>query len=241
MFGQFLELSVVASPLAPAFEFYGALGFRPLVSGDLLASPYVALFDGNIVIGLHDRDAPASQLTFVRPQLRDYVRAIRRLDIELDYLHLADDEFHRLGFSCPDGHAVGMVEARTCAPGVWDASNVPACGRFLEYSLPVDSLDAARTFWSRLGFEVAAAGESEHRWARLQGHGLTLGLHEARFRPGLTFRCEQLDARLEYLRAKGLELKAGSVLSPDKRSSATLAAPEGSMLYLLDAGMEEPG
>lgn len=239
MIGQFLEFSLIASPLARAFDFYSALGFRPLPAGDQLPNPYVALFDGDIVIGLHDRDGPPTpQLTFVRPQLRDYVRAIRRVDIDIDDRHLADDEFNRLAFSSPDGQAIELIEARTCSPGVWDPSNVSACGTFLEYSLPVDTTGPAQAFWSRLGFEVIAEGEARTRWTRLKGRGLAIGLHEGHFRPGLTFRCEHLEARLEYLRAKGLEPTAGNPLSADKRHSATLAAPEGTMLYLLDAGTQ---
>lgn len=241
MLGRFLEFSLTASPLATAFDFYTALGFRPLPGGDLLAEPYVALFDGEIVIGLHDRDGPSPRLTFVRPGLRDYARAFRRLDIEIDDLHLAEDEFHRLGFSCSDGQAVELVEARTCAPGAREATSVSACGTFLEYSLPVDSIERARAFWANLGLEVAASGQWQHRWARLEGRGLTLGLHEGRFRAGLTFRCEQLEARFQYLRAKGLAPKAGSAISADARHSATLTAPEGTTLYLLDAATEERG
>jgi hypothetical protein len=239
MLGQFLEFSLVASPLAPAFDFYTSLGFKPLPGGDLLKEPYVALFDGSIVLGLHDREAPAPQLTFVRPGLRDYVRAIRRVGIELDDLHVADDEFHRLAFSCPDGQSVGLIEARTCAPGARESSNVSGAGSFLEYSLAVDSVAAAQAFWTGLGFEVVATGESPHRWARLAGRGLVIGLHEGRFRPGLTFRGEHLEARLEYLRAKGLEPKSGSAVSTDQRRSATLVAPEGTVLYLLDAALQE--
>ncbi len=238
MVGQFLELSVVASPLAASFEFYTALGFKSLAVGDLLSTPYVALCDGKVVIGLHDREQPAPQLTFVRPQLRDYSRAIRRLGIEPDHQHFADDEFHRLGFFCPDGQAIGMIEARTCAPAVWDSGNVSGCGQFSEYSLAVDSLDAAATFWTRLGFAVAATSEGPRRSARLEGHGLTLGLHEGRFRPGLTFRCDQLEARIEYLRAKGLEPKPGNPLTGQTHRSATLVAPEGTSLYLLDSAGE---
>jgi hypothetical protein len=239
MLGQFLEFSLVASPLAPAFEFYTSLGFEPLLGGDLLKEPYVPLFDGSVVIGLHDREGPAPQLTFVRPGLRDYARAIRRVGIEFDYLNLANDEFHRLGFSCPDGQSVGLIEARTCAPGALDASHVSGSGSFLEYSLAVDSIAAAQTFWTALGFEVVATGEWQHRWVRLAGRGLVLGLHEGRFRPGLTFRGEHLDARLEYLRAKGLGPKSGSAVSTDQRRSATLVAPEGTVLYLLDAALQD--
>jgi hypothetical protein len=241
MLGQFLEFSLTASPLAPAFDFYCALGFQSLPAGDLLGDRYVALSNGRIAVGLHDREDATPRLTFVRPQLRDYARAIRRLGIELDYAHLADDEFHRLGFTDPDGHSVGMIEARTFGPGASDAHSVSVCGEFLEYSLPVTSVEVSGTFWSALGFEAVASGESPHPWVRIAGRGLVLGLHEARFAPGLSFRCDQLEARLEYLRAKSLAPKSGNPLGTSKRGSATLVAPEGTVLYLLDPAAETQG
>jgi probable F420-dependent oxidoreductase len=77
MVGQFLELSIAAQPLAASFEFYRALGFASLPVSDSLPHPYLALFDGTVTIGLHEREQDGAFLTFVRPQLRDYVRAVK--------------------------------------------------------------------------------------------------------------------------------------------------------------------
>src|SRR5262245_54607986 len=88
MLGQFLEFSFSARPLAGAFEFYRALGFQTIPVGDQLTEPYVALFDGNVAVGLHDREQAGPLLTFVRPQLREYARAIRRVGVELEREHL---------------------------------------------------------------------------------------------------------------------------------------------------------
>ena len=60
MLGQFLEFSFAARPLAAAFEFYRSLGFTPIPVGDQLRDPYVALFDGDVAVGLHDRDQPSA-------------------------------------------------------------------------------------------------------------------------------------------------------------------------------------
>jgi len=74
MLGQFLEFSFAAQPLAKAFEVYRSLGYRPIDVGDQLRDPYVALSDGTVTVGLHEREQPGPRLTFVRPRLRDYVR-----------------------------------------------------------------------------------------------------------------------------------------------------------------------
>ena len=196
MVGQFLELSIAAQPLAASFEFYRALGFTSLPVSDSLPHPYLVLFDGSVTIGLHEREQDSASLTFVRPQLRDYVRALRRLDIDLAYAHLADNEFNHVGFADPTGQLIALLEARTFPPGDWNRQNVSACGEFIEYSVPTASLPASLEFWRSLGFEPTGSGTAPHPWQQLTGHGLTIGLHETHFRPGLSFRSPHLDARL---------------------------------------------
>ena len=252
MLGQFLEVSVAARPLSAAFEFYRALGFQALPVGDALREPYVALFDGDVAIGLHEHERETAMdggnaanagrnlrqtapvLTFVRPRLREYVRAIRKLGIELAESRLTDDEFNRIAFSDPNGQPLELLEARTFPPGEWNARNVSACGEFLEYSLATDSLERSRAFWEAVALAVVAAGDSPHAWLRLAGRGLVLGLHEASFRAGLSFRSPELAARVEYLEAKGLRVTPGGPLARQPQRSATLRAPDGLAIYLVE-------
>jgi catechol 2,3-dioxygenase-like lactoylglutathione lyase family enzyme len=236
MLGHFLKYSVAARPLAGSFEFYRSLGFTSIPVSDNLPDPYVVLFDGAVAVGLHDREQSGSRLTFARPDLRAYVRGLRRLHIALDYEHLGDGEFNRVGFTDPAGQAIELVEARTFPPGEWDAHNVAACGEFIELTLPAETLAVSSPFWVSLGFALTAEGEAPHAWQRLQGHGVTIGLHETRCRPGLSFRCPDLTARSEYLRAKGLHPRGGSPIADRGQHSATLTAPEGTVLYLFESG-----
>jgi predicted enzyme related to lactoylglutathione lyase len=235
MLGQFLEFSLSAEPLARAFDFYRSLGFQPVTVGDQLEHAYVALSDGGVAIGLHARPQDGPLLTFVRPQLRDYARALRRVGIELEQAALADDEFNQLQFADPSGQRIALLEARTFAPGEWNSHNVRACGEFLEYSIPTHSLERSRAFWETFGFAPVAQGDTPQPWLRLAGRGLAIGLHHAGFRPGLTFSSEQLDARLEYLRAQGVDAKAGAPVVERGREAATLASPGGGSIYLVEA------
>jgi catechol 2,3-dioxygenase-like lactoylglutathione lyase family enzyme len=235
MLGQFLELSLAAEPLADSFEFYRSLGFQPVEVGDQLKDPYVALSDGGVAIGLHARAQSGPLLTFVRPRLRDYARALRRIGVELEHAALADDEFNQVLFSDPNGQQIALLEARTFAPGDWNRHNVRACGEFLEYSVPTHSLERSRSFWEALGLAPVASGDAPHPWLRLAGRGLVLGLHEAGLGPGLSFRAAGLDARLEYLRAQRVEVHAGSPLAEPGRASATLRCPGGGSIYLIEA------
>lgn len=235
MLGQFLEFSLAADSLADAFEFYCALGFQPVTVGDQLEDPYVALHDGGVAIGLHARAQSGPRLTFVRPQLRDYVRGLRRIGVELEHAALADDEFNHVVFSDPNGQQVALLEARTFTPGEWNRQNVRACGEFLEYSVPTHSIERSRAFWETLGLAPVATGPAPHPWLRLAGRGLVLGLHEAGFKPGLSFQAVELDARLEYLRARRVDARAGSPIAEHGRESATLPCPGGGSIYLVEA------
>jgi len=238
MLGQFLEYSVAARPLAASFEFFRGLGFSSIPVGDTLPDPYVAFFDGAITVGLHDRPQAASQLTFVRPSLRDYVRPLRRLGVEMTDEHLRDSEFNSISFNDPGGQEIVLLEARTFPPGEWDSHNVAACGEFFELSLPASDLKTSSRFWQSLGFATLASGDTPHRWQRLTGRGITLGLHETHFAPGLSFRCESLQGRIEYLRAKGVVTRAGTPHADRAQPSATIVAPEGTQLYLYEKGSQ---
>jgi catechol 2,3-dioxygenase-like lactoylglutathione lyase family enzyme len=236
MLGQFLEYSVAARPLAASYEFFESLGFASIPVGDTLPHPYLVFFDGSVAVGLHDRDQAGPRLTFVRPGLRDYVRPLRRLGIEVTDAHLRDNEFNSIGFLDPCGVEAVLIEARTFPPGRRDMHSVAICGEFFEVTVPAADLDASSRFWRGVGLSAVASGEAPHRWERLAGHGLTLGLHETHCVPGLSFRCRDLQARLEYLRAKGLAAREGSPLADRAQPSATLSGPGGTQLYLFEKG-----
>ncbi len=109
---------------------------------------------------------------------------------------------------------------------------------FLEYSLPTSSLAESVEFWGALGFAPTAAGNAPHPWQRMSGHGLTIGVHEAHFRPGPSFRSPHLEARLGYLHAKGIAARAGCPIADHDQASATLTAPEGTVMYLFEGGTQ---
>lgn len=239
MLGQLLEFSFTAHPIAAAMHFYRALGFEELPTGDILPSPYGVVWDGNIAIGLHDREFDSPALCFVRPALELHLRGLKRLGIELELAELADDQFNQAHFRDPDGHLIVLLEARTFSPGTWDTTNVSACGRFLEYSIAVRSLEVASSFWKSLGLEQVATGDAPHAWERLQGSGIVLGLHEtASFEAALCFQATGLSARSAFLEAKGLRLTRPGTPAMQGTRSALLRAPDGPPLCLIETSVE---
>ena len=237
MLGRFLEFTVAARPLAASLEFFESLGFQSIPVNDSLPNPYIVCFDGAIAIGLHDRAQTGPRLTFVRPGLRDYTRLLRRAGAAITHEQLRDNEFNSIGFCDPSGQEIALLEARTFPPAEWDARKVAVCGEFIEVALPAPNLDESSRFWQALGLTLEASGDSPHRWRRLVGNGLTLGLHETNSGPGLCFRCEGLQARLDYLRAKGMPPRLGTPLSDVAQRSATLTSPDGTALYLFEKGV----
>lgn len=235
MLGQLLEIALAAEPVAAALEFYRGLGFRDVPVGDIVTTPYAVVTQPGLALALHGRELAGPAPTFVRPELREHLRALKHLGIELDWSTLADDEFHSAAFLDPNGLSVMLIEARTFSPAPSEGALTSVCGDWLELSVATHSCEESASFWSLLGLERVAAGDAPHPWLRMRGHGLTIGFHEkSRFAPGLSFVCDQLAARLEYLEAKGYAADTGAPLSERRKQSATLTGPEGTPLYLLE-------
>jgi catechol 2,3-dioxygenase-like lactoylglutathione lyase family enzyme len=233
---KFLELKITTDAIVEALGELTDLGFTAVAVNDVYPHPYAVVSDGQTYIGLHEREPGPARLCFIRPELASYVRALRRQRIALEYSHLADDEFHELGFRDPSGQAVTLVEARTFSRGEGSAPGRSVCGRFVEYSLGTNDLQASAAFWSRLGFETIAAGDSPQPWTRLSGCGAIIGLHEAPgLRLGLCFAAEQLDARLEFLRAKGFDARAGAPVAARNQPAGTVFLRNQLQIFLLDA------
>ena len=228
MVGQFLELSIAAQPLAASFEFYRALGFASVPVSDSLPHPYLVLFDGTVAIGLHEREQDGASLTFVRPRLRDYVRALRRLDIDLTYAHLADNEFNRVGFADPTGQPIALLEARTFPPGDWNRQNVSACGEFLEYSVPTTSLPASLEFWRSLGFEPKGNGSGAASMAAAHG----TRSHDRPARDALSARpLVPITASRRAARVSRREGHRSPGRQPDRRQGTGLGNADGARGY----------
>jgi catechol 2,3-dioxygenase-like lactoylglutathione lyase family enzyme len=232
MLGRFLELGVRTAEIGESYEFYQTLGFRNVPTGDIRTHAYAVVDAGDFCIGLHALDPDDAKLVFVRSKLENYARALRRLNICFEYSRLSKDEFNELGFSDPEGVRVELVEAQTFSQGERGEDQRATCGRFLEYSTTTRALDDSVAFWSALGFEAIASGEEPHRWRRMSGAGLVIGLHEsAWFESGPSFHAQDIDARLEFLAAKGVEILDRPRDTGASGARAKLVAPDGLPLY----------
>ena len=234
MLGSFLEIGIGARDIGTTYDELQSLGFAPVTPGDMRGNGYAVVSDGDIYFGLYDGDKDTATLTFVRPQLTSYVRALRRREIEIEFATLGDQDFHELGFSDPDGHRIALVEARTFSPIVADQNAASTCGNFLEFSIAVRALAASKAFWLGLGCDIVADGDEPHPWCRVAGAGLAIGLHEtAAFEAGPCFEATQLDARIEFLRAKGFAVEHRAPQRLGGQRCATISTGATTPFYLV--------
>ena len=232
MLGRFLELSVRAPDLLASLSFYKSLGFTELTSGDVWPHRYAVVSDGEICIGLHDRELEAPALTFVHAELARHSRSMADHGIRFSWLRLDEDVFNELGFTDPDGHLLMMLEARTFSPAV-DELPSSLCGRLLEVSLPVRDAVHAGRFWAPLAPALKDLREEPGTHMRLMADALPLGLSEsaALTGPAPCFRCEDREALDEAVERHGIARRA----HPGYEGAAeVLVAPEGTRLYVFD-------
>lgn len=232
MLGRFLEFTVATPDILESLNFYKQLGFRELEGRDVWPHKYIAVSDGELCIGLHEREFPGPALTFVHQEVAKEARSMTDHGYDFEYLNISEDTFNELGFLDRDGHLVTLIEARTFSlPD--DSQNSSLCGRWFEITLPVkDTLRAGR-FWAPLAPELLRMREEPTTHMRFNAADMSLGLSEsiALDGPSLCFRCDNREAVWIALAKNGFTHKEypgfeGAFMS--------ITAPEGTSLYLFD-------
>jgi catechol 2,3-dioxygenase-like lactoylglutathione lyase family enzyme len=230
--GHFLEVSLRTPDILESLDFYRSLGFTELQTGDIYPHKYAVVSDGALCLGLHETEFTAPAITYVCQGLAGRVRRMLDGGFDFQFMHLDDDEFHRLGLHEPSGHTVTMVEARTFqAPD--PEQNDSACGAWYELSLPVrDAISAAR-FWASVAPRLMRLREEPTAHLRFDAGDVPVGLSEsiALAGPSLCFKCcdrPALDAAIER---RGLSC----TFTPGYEGARLgLATPEGLTLYIFD-------
>ncbi len=232
MLGRFLEFSLQTPDIAASLGFYKLLGFTELQSGDVWTHKYAVISDGDINIGLHDRELDSPALTFVHQELAKQARSMADHGFDFRFLQVDEDEFNELGFVDCDNHLVTMIEARTFS-GPNEGMDGSLCGQWLEIVLPVkDTLRAGR-FWAPLAPEILRMREEPTTHMRFNAGGLSLSLSEsiALTGPSLCFRCNDKEAVWIALAKHGF---THHEFPGFEGAFMSVQAPEGTTLYLFD-------
>lgn len=232
MLGQFLEFSVRTPDIADSLHFYKMLGFREVSSGDLWTHRYAVVSDGELCIGLHDRDIDGPALTFVRQELAKEARSMSDRGFEFSFLQIDEDAFNEVHFVDADNHLITMIEARTFSPPD-ERMEYSICGRWFEVALPVkDTLRSGR-YWAPLAPELLRIREEPTTHMRFNAAGLPLGLSEsiALSKPSLCFRCDDKEAVWIALAKNGFTYQE---FPGFEGAFMSIQSPEGTTLFLFD-------
>lgn len=237
MLGSFLEISVHSPDVLASIQFYEKLGFAQVPTNDAWTHPYGVVTDGRCFIGIHAYSFPGPSLTFVAPELRRRVEELESAGADFEFLKLADDQFHELGFFAPDEQIVTLLEARTFSPPDPHSVSESLLGYFAEYRIPVEDRETALAQWLRFGLIENEPADAVHDSVSACCTGLNIGLTESRRvkRPTLVFHVANLREQLALLEQRGII--AHDVHEPRKPAeplAATLLAPDSTPLLLIE-------
>ena len=230
--GQFLEFSVPTRDVLESLHFYKTLGFTELETGDVWSHRYAVVSDGELHIGLHDRDFAAPAITFVQPDLARHARSMADHGFEFSYLQLDEDVFNELGFADRDGHMVSMVEARTF--NVSDESQQDShCGSWFELTLPARNTLGAAQFWAPIAPQLLEMREEPTTHMRFAANGAPLGLSEsiAVKAPSLCFKCSDRHGLMGLLEQNDLDFEK---FPGFEGAFVAIRAPEGTTLFAFE-------
>ena len=230
--GQFLEFGVAAPDILESLHFYKTLGFTELETADVFPHKYAVVSDGELSIGLHEREFDSPAVTFVQQDLAKHARSMTDHGYDFRYLRLDEDVFNELGFRDRDSHAVAMVEARTFHMSE-EAENDSACGSWFELSLPVKDTVRAAQFWAPIAPTLLEMREEPTIHMRFDATGVALGLSEsiALNGPSLCFRNPDRKGLMALLQQRGFAFEKYPGF---EGAYVAITAPEGTTLYVFE-------
>ena len=230
--GRFLEFAVRTPEILDSLHFYKNLGFAELEIGDMYSHKYAVVSDGELHIGLHDREFDAPSITFVQPDLAKHARSMADHGFNFKFMQLGEDAFNQIGFPDRDGHMVTMVEARTFNASE-DAENDSSCGSWFELTLPVREALRAAQAWAPIAPTLLEMREDPTTHMRFEADGLPLGLSEsiALKGPSLCFKCPDRHGLMGLLEQRGMEFEK---FPGFEGAFVAIRAPEGTILYAFE-------
>lgn len=230
--GRFLEFSVRTHDILESLQFYRTLGFVELDIGDVYTHKYAVISDGELNIGLHDREFDAPAITFIQHELAKHAPSMVDHGFDFNFMRLDEDVFNELRFADRDGHMITMLEARTFHSSE-EAENNSMLGDWFELTLPVrDALHAAQ-FWAPIAPALLEMREEPTTHMRFDAQGMPLGLSEsiAVTAPSLCFKTTDKSALLDFLEDQSVPFKK---FPGYEGAFAAIQSPEGTTLYVFE-------
>jgi hypothetical protein len=215
-----------------SLRFYKLLGFTELEIGEVWSHKYAVVSDGELNIGLHERDFDAPSITFVHQDIARHARSMADHGFEFSLMRLDEDVFNELGFPDRDGHMITMLEARTF--NLSEAAEIDSeCGTWFELTLPVrDALRAAQ-LWAPIAPTLLEMREEPTIHMRFEADGAPLGLSEsiAVEAPSLCFKCPDRHGLMGLLEQHGMSFEK---FPGFEGAFVAIHAPEGTTLFVFE-------
>jgi hypothetical protein len=230
--GRFLEFSVRTPDILESLFFYKTLGFVELPIGDMWTHKYAVVSDGELTIGLHDRDFDAPAVTFVQQDLAKHARSMTDHGFEFSYMQLDEDAFNELRFADRDGHTITMLEARTFHHSEEPQSD-SRCGRWFELTLPARDVLHAAKFWAPIAPNLLEVREEPTTHMRFNADGVPLGLSEsiALTGPSLCFKSPDRHGLMGLLEQNDMKFDK---FPGFEGAFVAIHAPEGTTLFAFE-------
>lgn len=230
--GRFLEVSVQTDDILESLNFYKTLGFTELEIGDMWSHRYAVVSDGELNIGLHERDQASPAAAFVHPDLAKYALSMTDHGFEFDFMRLDEDVFNELGFTDRDGHMITLLEARTFNVSE-EAEQDSHCGSWFELSMPVRDAVHAAQFWAPIAPNLLEIREEPTTHMRFSADGVPIGLSEsiALTGPSLCFKCPDRHGLMGILEQHGIRCQKYPGF---EGAFVAIKAPEGTVLYAFE-------
>lgn len=227
--GRFLEFSVRTPDILESLHFYKTLGFVELEIGDMWSHKYAVVSDGDLNIGLHDRDFNAPAITFVQQDIAKHARSMADHGFNFSFMQLDEDAFNELRFADRDGHMITMLEARTFHLSE-DADSNSACGRWFELTLPVKEALRSAQFWAPIAPTLLEIREEPTTHMRFEAEGVPLGLSEsiAVKAPSLCFKCPDQHGLMTLVEQQEMSYEK---FPGFEGAFVAITAPEGTTLF----------
>ncbi len=230
--GRFLEFSVRTPDILESLHFYRTLGFTELEIGEVWSHKYAVVSDGELSIGLHDREFDAPAMTFVQQDIARHARSMTDHGFNFSFMQLDEDAFNELRFPDRDGHMVTMLEARTFNPSE-EAEKDSICGSWFELTLPVKDALRSAQFWAPIAPSLLEMREEPTTHMRFAADGVPLGLSEsiAVIAPSPCFKCADRHGLMGHLEQQQIPFEK---FPGFEGAFVAIKAPEGTTLFAFE-------
>jgi catechol 2,3-dioxygenase-like lactoylglutathione lyase family enzyme len=197
--GSNFHITIGVDNLAECRAYYEELGFRR-IDGHTEPYPWVQLYDGQLIIALHQDGHLYHGLTYFGAELAERVAGLEKVKIEFRIKNEHDNQLVQAIFVAQNDIPISLVNFPSTPPA---RTINPLLGKFGEYSLGVADLQSAIDYWQTLGFQLAYRTDQPYPWAILSDGLLVLGLHQTDNFSGpiLTYFAADMEEKVVRLRA----------------------------------------